>query len=136
MNHGPGKARKGGALADRADRPLIATVDGAGLPRVATASRISPVPGRSAVVVDAWFCPGTLANLEVNRKTSLVLYDRRADRGHQLLGETETVEEVAMMNGYAPGREGDALPQVERRLVVRVDRIIGFRNAPHPDTEE
>jgi hypothetical protein len=59
------------------------------------------------------------------------------DNGYQLLGETEKVEDTAIMNGYAPGLEDKStLPQVERRLLIRVDKIIGFRRSPHTDEEE
>jgi len=59
------------------------------------------------------------------------------DNGYQLLGKTEKVENTAMMDGYAPGLEDKPpLPQVERRLLIRVDKIIGFRNSPHTDEEE
>jgi hypothetical protein len=59
------------------------------------------------------------------------------DNGYQLLGETEKVEDTAIMNGYAPGLEDKStLPQVERRLLIRVDKIIGFKHSPHTDQEE
>ena len=68
---------------------------------------------------------------------SLVIWDPKVDTGYQLLGETEKVEEIAMMNGYAPGAESrHPLPQVERQLLVRVDKIIDFKHAPHSDVEE
>jgi len=89
------------------------------------------------VHVAAWFCPGTVANLEENRRISLVVWDPLRDLGYQLLGETEKVEELAMMDGYAPGEEKNPpLPQVERQLTVRVDKITDFRHAPHSDREE
>ncbi len=124
------------ALAKKADYIFLATADEAGLPHVAAAGEISVIPIKGHVAVDAWFCPGTVANLQTNRHTAIVIWDSQGDKGYQLLGETEQVEETAMMDGYAPGMEKKPIPQVKRRLLVRVDKITGFRNAPHTDEEE
>jgi uncharacterized protein len=124
------------ALAKKANYVFLATADETGLPHVAAAGEISVVPIKEHVTVDAWFCPGTVANLQMNRHTAIVIWDSQRDKGFQLLGETEQVEEIAMMDGYAPGMENRPIPQVKRRLLVRVDKIIGFRNAPHTDEEE
>jgi uncharacterized protein len=115
---------------------LVATADGAGLPHVAAAAKVSSLK-EGRVAVAAWFCPGTMANLQENKRVSLVIWDSQEDLGYQLLGEIDRVEELAMMNGYIPGKERDpALPQVERRLIVRVEKIIDFRHGPHSDREE
>jgi len=54
-----------------------------------------------------------------------------------VLGLVEKVEEVAMMNGYSPEiDETAAMPQVENRLLVRVNKVIAFSHAPHSDLEE
>ncbi len=87
--------------------------------------------------MSSWFCPGTVTNLERNRRISLVVWDAAEDTGYQLVGEVEKVEESAFLNGYAPEVEGSSpSPQVERRLLVRVDKVIGFSHAPHSDVEE
>jgi hypothetical protein len=44
----------------------------------------------------------TMANLQVNRRIVLVIWDPVEDRGYQLLGEAAKVEDRAMMDGYAP----------------------------------
>jgi hypothetical protein len=47
------------------------------------------------------------------------------------------VEELGMMNGYSPGLEDQKpLPQVERKLIVRIEKISDFKHAPHSDLEE
>jgi len=124
------------ALAQKLRHVFVATTDGKGLPHMAAAGNLALTPdGRVAVA--AWFCPMTVANLQKNRRVSLVIWDSHSDRGFQLLGQAEKVEEIAMMNGHAPGAEPQhALPQVERRLRVRVDKIIDFQHAPHSDVEE
>ena len=57
--------------------------------------------------------------------------------GFQLLGELVDLKELGMMNGYLPELEKKPpLPQVQREMVVRVDKIIDFKIAPHSDVEE
>jgi hypothetical protein len=122
------------ALAQRLQHVFIATTDGKGLPHLAAAGKLALTP-EGRVAVAAWFCPTTVANLQRNRRVALVVWEPKEDIGYQLLGETEKVEEIAMMDGYAPGIESKfPLPQVERQLLVRVDKIIDFKHAPHSDT--
>ena len=124
------------ALAQKLQHVFVATTDGKGLPHMAAAGKLALTP-EGRVVVAAWFCPTTVANLQRNRRLALVVWEPREDVGYQLLGETEKVEEIAMMNGYAPGMKSKSpLPQVERQLLVRVDKIIDFKHAPHSDMEE
>lgn len=123
------------SLAEKLEHVYVATADASGLPHVAAAGQLARV-SNDHVAVAAWFCPGTLANLDVNLRISLVIWDPASDAGYQLLGEVEKVEEQAIMNGFLPGSEsGPPMPQVERSLMVRVDRIIGFSHAPHSDME-
>lgn len=123
-------------LAKKLKHVFVTTADSSGMPHVATAGKLSKISD-GQVTVAAWFCPGTLANLKTNRRISLVVWDAPLDRGYQLLGLVEKVEEIAMMNGYSP--EADKyppMPQVENKLFVRVDKAIIFSNAPHSDLEE
>jgi hypothetical protein len=65
------------------------------------------------------------------------VWDRKNDTGYQLIGRSEKVEELAMLDGYAPKfDEKITIPQVERRVLVRIDKIIDFKHAPHNDLEE
>jgi hypothetical protein len=124
-------------LAKKVGYVFVATAHATGLPHVAAAGKIRLTPDEGRVAVEAWFCPGTVANLQSNQHTALVIWDPNIDNGYQLLGETEKVEDTAIMNGYGPGLEDkSALPQVERRLLIRVDKIIGFRRSPHTDEED
>jgi len=124
-------------LAKNVGRVFVATADSKGLPHVAVAGKITSISDEKRVAVEAWFCPGTMANLQANRRTSLVIWEPNADHGYQLLGETEKVEDTAIMDGYTPDLEKkEPLPQVERRLLIRVDKIIGFKHSPHTDQEE
>jgi hypothetical protein len=115
---------------------IVGTADSDGLPHIAAAGKLSAAPnGRLAV--EAWFCPGTVANLQRNRRISLVVWDPTVDLGYQILGEVEKLEECGILDGYAPGEDTrKPLPQVQRRLIVRVDSILDFRHARHSDVED
>ena len=78
-----------------------------------------------------------MENIAGNPRVSLTVWDQKADTGYQLLGEVERREDTAMLDGYVPqAKQGTALPQVQRRLLVRVDSVLDFRRAPHTDVEE
>jgi hypothetical protein len=124
-------------LAKNIGHVLIATADVKGLPHIAAAGRINLTSEEGSVVVEDWFCPGTMANLQANRNTALIIWDPKMDKGYQLLGKTEKVEDTAMMDGYSPDSEDKpATPQVERRLLIRVNKVMAFRRSPHTDQEE
>jgi len=123
-------------LAEKLGHVFVATADAGGMPHLAAAAQIRSA-SEDRVAVSAWFCPGTVANLEQNRRISLVVWDPLSDRGYQLLGEVVQVEEASIMNGFSPEAEKrSSMPQVERRLMVQVARILAFSHAPHSDLEE
>ncbi len=122
-------------LARRLGHVFVATADKAGRPHVAAAGKLDESP-EGQVRVSAWFCPATMANLAENSRIALVVWDAPEDRGYQLLGEAEQVSDIAMMNGLAPDEGAPPLPQVEREILVRVDRMLEFTHAPHSDLEE
>ena len=120
-------------LADETGYVLVATADAEGRPHVSVAGRMERRSGLE-VEVSAWFCPGTLENVTENAHVTLVAWDPAFDRGYQLLGRVTAVEETGVMDGYWPEEEETGeLPQVERRLVVRVERVLTFTAAPHTD---
>ncbi len=123
-------------LAQKIGYSFVATADTSGRPHVATAGRLA-LSSEGHIVVAEWFCPGTVANLQVNPRISLVVWDAATDNGYQLIGELEKMKDLGILNGYAPQVEGKSpLPQVERQLLVHVDKIIEFKRAPHSDVEE
>ncbi|HEA67706.1 MAG TPA: pyridoxamine 5'-phosphate oxidase family protein [Desulfobacterales bacterium] len=114
---------------------LIATSNRRGLPHVAAAGSLQKAPG-DRISVAEWFCPGTVANLQVNRQIAIIVWDRASDTGYQLLGKVEKVEETAVMNGFSPQDEGPShLPQVQRNLIVQVKEMLAFSRRPHNDVE-
>ncbi len=131
-----GKLAEAVEIATKAGYVVIATADPDGMPHITAAGRIE-LEGDRMVAITEWFCPGTVANLRENAGVAVVAWHKASDTGFQLLGRLETVKEVAVLDGYAPGLEGEPpLPQVERRLLIHVDRVMDFRLGPHSDTEE
>ncbi len=123
-------------LAAKAGHAFVATVDANGWPHVAVAGRLAVTPEEHLVVTD-WFCPVTMANLRANPKLSVVVWDSASDVGYQLIGELEETKDLGVLNGYAPPVESDSpIPQVERQLLVHIDRILDFKHAPHTDGEK
>jgi hypothetical protein len=123
-------------LARKLGHVFVATADSSGMPHVAAAAEIHKASEEN-VAVSAWFCPGTVANLDGNRRISLVVWDPPSDRGYQLLGEVVRVDEQAVMNGFSGEVESEPpIPQVERQLLVQVAKILAFSHAAHSDVEE
>jgi hypothetical protein len=114
---------------------FVATADAAGLPHIAASRRITFEPGRR-LGISEWFCPGTLENLQVNPRISIVVWDPPRDAGFQILGRFEKVEDLSVMDGLSPEmEEKPPLPHVERKILVQVDEVIHFSHAPHSDVE-
>jgi predicted pyridoxine 5'-phosphate oxidase superfamily flavin-nucleotide-binding protein len=116
---------------------LVATADEKGLPHMAASSKIE-AEGYPRIAISEWFCPGTLSNLQVNPRITIVVWDPESDTGFQLMGESEGIQETAVMNGLLAGPEEKEppLPQVQRKILVRVQKIVRFCHAPHSDLEE
>jgi hypothetical protein len=122
--------------AKRVGHVLVATADSRGVPHVAVAAKIALADGDSIAVTE-WFCPGTVANLQKNKKISIVVWANDLDRGCRLLGRLEKAEDIGVLDGYAPSREGyPPMPQVEKQLLVKVEKILDFRLGPHSDVED
>jgi hypothetical protein len=128
--------KKAVKLGDQLGHIFVATADADGLPHVAASGKIS-VENESWVGVSEWFCPGTLSNLRDNPRMALVVWDAKNDIGFQILGACERVDEISTMGGFSTDVVNDkVLPQVERKILLRVDKIIRFSHAPHSDLEE
>lgn len=149
MNQGALVAATGLAAED-GGHVLIASADADGRPHLATADEAT-VSGPGLLTITAWFCPGTLANLSQNPHLTVLTWKPSDGRGYQLVGQVESVEEVAVLNGYSPEidsarnsektagqrtspEDGEApIPQVQRRLQLRVTQVFVFTDGPHRD---
>jgi uncharacterized protein len=124
------------ALGRKMGHIFVATADSEGRPHLAAAGRLD-LEKEGSVGLEAWFCPGTVMNLKDNPRISLVVWDADADFGYQLVGIVENIVDRAVMDGYAPQMESAGpSPQVERKLIIRVEKVIAFSHAPHSDLEE
>jgi hypothetical protein len=120
------------ALAEKVSYVFVASADGDGIPHMASAGSFTLAP-EERVVLTEWFCPITVANLQQNPHVAIVVWDQIGDEGYQLLGEVERMRDLAILDGFVPGKVDPIAPQVERELLVRVRQIIGFSHAPHRD---
>ncbi len=123
-------------LAAKVEYVVVATASDQGQPHIASAASADFRDG-GTVDITEWFCPGTVQNLAVNKRVAIVVWDSVADAGFQLLGEVLSVEAYDVMDGYDPAAEPvPAMPQVQRRVVVRVDQVLRFAHGPHSDLTE
>ncbi|MCE5279727.1 MAG: pyridoxamine 5'-phosphate oxidase family protein [Planctomycetaceae bacterium] len=123
-------------LAAKTDFVIVATASDLGQPHIASAGGATFRDGGTIDIIE-WFCPGTVQNLTVNKRLAAVVWDRAADVGFQLLGEVEGIEAYDVMDGYDPAAEPvPAMPQVQRRVVVRVTQVLRFAHGPHSDLTE
>lgn len=120
-------------LAGTVSHLFVATANDEGIPHLAMAEHIN-LEDWDLVSATAWFCPETAKNVQTNPAISVVVWDSGRDLGFQLTGEVEQVVEVTMPNGYIPG-ETVVYPQIQRKLMIRVRRILNFGHAMHGDAE-
>ena len=124
-------------LAEKGAYLFVTTAASDGYPHVAPAARLHLSSDKEKMAVDAWFCPGTMENLKGNKKVNLVVWDATLDEGYQLQGKCLGVEDIALLNGYdASLPEKAGLPQVERRIQIRVEKVLSFHRGSHTDQEE
>jgi hypothetical protein len=125
-------------LAQSAGFVMIATASERGFPHITAAGRLQLYDEDQAdVAVTEWFCPGTVANLQKNEHISIVAWTKKLQTGYQLLGHLTGVQDIGILDGYSPKHEAEhPLPQVEKRLLIKVDKILEFRLGPHSDVED
>jgi hypothetical protein len=111
---------------------VVASADSRCRPHLAT-GRDLRVPDPDHLVLDAWFCVTTLQNVATNPRVAVIIADPVTSNGYQLLGHVEKAEGIAMMDGYAPEAELPGTPQVQSRLVVRVDTLMAYSAGVHSD---
>jgi hypothetical protein len=123
------------ALGKASGRVFLATANAKGVPHLTIVSGIEGSP-EDGISITGWLCPGTAANIEENPYVGITVWDEKNDRGYQILGEKAAVRPVTMLDGFFPaGEEKAPLPQVGSEIVVRVNKILEFKRAPHGDNE-
>lgn len=123
-------------LARRIGWVFVATADSGRLPHIAAAGKLESID-TDIVAITEWFCPATLENLQQNRLAAVVVWDKSSDKGFQITGRLIKIEEIGILDGYTPREEKTpVLPQVRRRMLIKVERIIDFRLGPHSDADD
>lgn len=131
----PESIEKAVALAKKIGHVLIATSDLENIPHIAAAGKLE-LSGREHLALTEWFCPSTLQNLQDNNFIAVVIWDKNSNSGFQLIAHLEKIQDVAIMDGYSKNTESPTpLPQIERKLILRVAKIIDFTLGPHSDLE-
>ena len=122
-------------LAAEVGHVFVATADPSGKTHIAAARTLSITPENEVIIAD-WFCPETMQNLCSNHFLTIVTWNPATDYGFQISGELVDLKELGMMNGYLPEMESHPIPQIERQMVIRADKIIEFKIQPHSDVEQ
>jgi uncharacterized protein len=113
------------------DYAFVASADETGTPHLATGSA-PQVPDPRHLVFEAWFCPTTRRNVAHNPRVAVAVI-AASGTGYQFGGTVEKIVDTALLNGYAPELEVPGMPQVQSRLVVRVDQVMEFSGGAHTD---
>lgn len=117
---------------EETDYAFVASADQRARPHLA-ASRGLKVPDPDHIVFEAWFCTKTMENVSEVPRIALVVLDPGSGSGYQLAGVVEGISEIGILNGYAPESEPPGVPQVQWRMVVRVEEIMEFSTGAHTD---
>jgi uncharacterized protein len=125
----PEKLKK---FVEEANWAFVASADQRSRPHLA-ASRGLKVPDAEHIVFEAWFCRKTLENVAEVPRVTLVVVDPTTGAGYQFVGKVEKVIPISILNGFAPEAEAPGTPQVESRMVVRVEEIMEFSTGAHTD---
>ncbi len=125
-------------LAKTAGFVMIGTANEQGIPHITAAGRLELTDENGAdVAVTEWFCPGTVSNLQKNKNISIVVWTKKMETGYQLLGHLTGVQDIGILDSYSPKVEKEhPMPQVEKQLLVKVEKILEFRLGPHSDVED
>ncbi|HYA15199.1 MAG TPA: pyridoxamine 5'-phosphate oxidase family protein [Syntrophales bacterium] len=128
--------KKSVELSEKTRHVFIATVNEEGIPHIAASKKLS-LASNDNIVLTEWFCPGTMSNLlRKNHNLAIVMWDSKTDIGYQLIGEAEKEEDTAYLDGYSPDlKKQNTVPQIQRKVTVRINRIIDFKLSPHTDIE-
>ena len=112
---------------------LLTSVSADGTPHVSSATRLVAA-GEGCVQLTSFFCPATIENIRSRSKVAVVVMDPWEGDGYQLTGEVAEIEELGVLDGYDPQLEDQPrVPQVQRRLTVRVARALLYSSRPHDD---
>jgi predicted pyridoxine 5'-phosphate oxidase superfamily flavin-nucleotide-binding protein len=114
------------------DLAYVASSDTEGHPHLAAVRGLT-VADSGHIVFSEWFCPKTIRNIFGNPQIAIAVMDPSTGRGYQLIGMVEKTMDIGILDGYDPGVESPATPQVLSQLAIRVDEIMEFTHGVHTD---
>jgi len=114
------------------DCAFVASADQRARPHLA-AGRGLKVPDAEHIVFEAWFCRKTLENVAEVPRVAVAIVDPATGAGYQLAGTVEKTSAIGILNGFSPEIEAPGTPQVQSRMVVRVEEIMEFSAGAHTD---
>ena len=115
------------------DAAFVASADGTGVPHLAV-GRDPKIPDPDHLAFEAWFCRTTLKNVTENRRVAVAVVMPDSGAGYQFIGTVEEVATTALLDGHAEEDiEPPGMPQVQSRLLVRVDLVMEFSEGAHTD---
>lgn len=110
----------------------VASSDSAGRPHLAAVKGLT-VPDPRHIVFSEWFCPKTIENISGNPEIAIAVLDPGTGKGYQFVGMVEKTMDIGILNGYDPGIDNRATPQVLYQLAVLVGEIMEFTHGVHTD---
>lgn len=120
------------SLAGKVRQLFVSTADINGVPHMTIADHLFCIDDYT-VEITAWFCTRTAKNVDENPHLSLVVWNEEKDLGFQIIGEVTQILDLAMLNGLT-SKEIQPIPQIERKLIVKVSQVLSFGRATHIDT--
>jgi uncharacterized protein len=110
----------------------VASADADGRPRLAAGSGIKVLDGEH-LLFENWFCQTTLRNVELNQRVAIAVMAPETASGYQFIGSVVHGSDIALLDGYTPGRVPVSDLQALTRLVVRVEVVLAYCSGIHSD---
>ncbi len=114
------------------DLAYVASSDLEGHPHLAAVRGLIAADSRH-IVFSGWFCQKTISNVAGNPRIAIAVMDSSTGEGYQFIGMVEKTMDIGILDGYDPGVESPATPQVLYQLAIRVDEIMEFTHGVHTD---
>lgn len=111
---------------------FVASADRAGKPHLAAGKDLQ-VKDRSHLTFESWFCHTTMENVTVNPRVAIAVTGPAAEKGYQFCGTVLSAGDTAILDGFVPNSQEIHLPQVQYRLVIRIDEVLEFSSGIHSD---
>jgi len=110
----------------------VASADTGGNPHLALGNSIKVLDDEH-LLFENWFCQTTLRNVEQNQRVAVAVMAPESATGYQFIGRVVHGFDVALLDGYTPGRVPVSDLQALTRLVVRVEEVLAYCSGIHSD---